>query len=297
LQLLQRSFVAEFLASKGDWEVVSGAKVPTDKHLDWYLSSGALQWHMQCAWTRPLVNDGLACSWLSRSQEQVLECAVEAIPIEAQVELASDLAKTGKLENAVRILHNAIQRRQMPLLELQSNARLLFSYVDRIPVGDSSDAVAAYDAQISFKMYGRSDKASADGEFAFGRLLASLDRGASLGHLAMFVWGGLLRCVRLTCLSACSAGILLYKGFNLKGFLPSHPSPSKSEFYEGGQLVRRAANEVSSQCFYCLWQYLESRFGKFEAAVLLDEISNPLESYARKWQGLWAFTIFAGDYW
>ena len=131
------------------------------------------------------MKDELACSWLSETQEQVLACAVAAIPIEAQVELASDLEEAGDLESAVRTLHSIIQRCDMPLEEIQENATRLFGYVDRIPAGDRSDSCTTHDAAVAFKVYSRSDKSSANADLAFERLMAALDQGASLDHVAM----------------------------------------------------------------------------------------------------------------
>jgi hypothetical protein len=184
---LQRCFVTEFLASQVVWEDVRGEMIPRNKHLDWYLSSGAVQWHMQHAWVRPLVEDELALSWLSHTHEQVLACAVQAMPIEAQVELAGDLAQANGLENAARILHNVIQKREMPAAAMQLSANRLFSYVDRIAVSDRSTAVNKYNAMVAFKIYGHIDKASAEADIVFERLMAAMDQGASLDHLAMYV--------------------------------------------------------------------------------------------------------------
>lgn len=147
LQLLQRLFVSEFLASREHWVDVAAAPIhviPRGQEHEWYLSSGALQWQMQSAWTRPLVKDQLACSWLLQSQAQIVACAVKAIPFEAQVELANNFAQAGELEKAVQILHNAIDRCEMPLVKIQASAKQLFSYVDRIPESKRSEAVTTY---------------------------------------------------------------------------------------------------------------------------------------------------------
>ena len=73
----------------------------------------------------------------------------------------------------------------MPLKEIQENATRLFGYVDRIPAGDRSDSCTTHDAAVAYKVYSRSDKSGANADLAFERLMAALDQGASLDHVAM----------------------------------------------------------------------------------------------------------------
>jgi len=64
MKRLQRLFVNNFLRSQDSWEQVTGSRIAKGREFDWYMSSAALQWHMGCAWTKPLADDETAVAWL-----------------------------------------------------------------------------------------------------------------------------------------------------------------------------------------------------------------------------------------
>lgn len=152
LQLLQRLFVSEFLASQEGWGYVAGTTIPRGRELDWYLSTGALQWHIQGAWTRPLAEDALACSWLQHATQQAAAPAVLAIPPRDQKQLAENLARAGKIEQAMRVLCNLVELVAMPDTEIEAHGERMFEYAEGVAVEARSPAHVQYEAIMAGKM-------------------------------------------------------------------------------------------------------------------------------------------------
>ena len=184
LQLLQRCFVAEFLDSQNVWEDTKGTTIHRGKEFDWYFASGALRWHMQNAWMSPLAEDDQACSWLQNTNMRVVQCAVNAIPVELQVSLAEELSKAGQQERAVQTLHNVITMRQLPLGTRQEYAKILFSYIDRVPAEERSSDCSKCDANVAWMMQLDSITGSSEWDLGLERLMGLIDSGASIGHNA-----------------------------------------------------------------------------------------------------------------
>lgn len=146
MKLLQQAFVSEFLSSQEKWQIVTGTQIARGKDLDWYLTDGALGWHMKGASSRPLIQDDQACSWLQHASPQVVASAVKAIPVKEQTALAEALAEAGKLEQAVRILVNLVEVCDLSLPELQAYTIRLFEFSDRIPLAAKSEKCAKHEA-------------------------------------------------------------------------------------------------------------------------------------------------------
>ena len=56
--------------------------------VNWFMSSGALQWHISEAATKPLANDHKAIEWLNHNAHAVRENAVLAFEIDELDEVA-----------------------------------------------------------------------------------------------------------------------------------------------------------------------------------------------------------------
>jgi hypothetical protein len=185
LELLQRSFVSEFLASQEEWEGVAGGTIPRGKELDWYLCTDALGWHMKGAWSQPLIKDDEACSWLQHASSQVVASAVKAIPLQEQLVLAEQLADTDDLEQAARVLVKLIEVCELSVPEVQAHTTRVFEFVDRVPVEARSMKLTKYEVTSANTLVYTSKMGSAEWELGVGRLMQLADRGAKLGHSAM----------------------------------------------------------------------------------------------------------------
>lgn len=181
---MQRFFVAEFLASQEEWGEVTGTKIPRGKELDWYLSSGAVIWHMQHAWSKPLVKDEQACSWLRHTNEQIVATAVSAIPLDAQTELAEILAESGALERAVQALCNVTMKSKMPLARILKHTKRVFTFIDRIPIEERSPECTNYEVAVAMYVLIRGWGVG-DSDIVFERVEALVDRGAAMSRSSM----------------------------------------------------------------------------------------------------------------
>ena len=92
IQAHQKRFVSDFISSQESWETVNSEKIEKGKELDWYLSSSGMQWHMSQAWTKPLVEDKEALSWLCSTSKLIQISAAQAIDREDVIELAKSYA-------------------------------------------------------------------------------------------------------------------------------------------------------------------------------------------------------------
>ena len=132
LVALQRSFVEELLGSQSPWEQVSSEKVPKGKELDFFMSGGALQWHIAPAWQAPLVDDVEACGWLAHESEIVRSNALQAVPLCELEGLADAYVKRGNNLQAAQLLLWTLDACTMPKLEQQKYCSLCFAALDQI---------------------------------------------------------------------------------------------------------------------------------------------------------------------
>ena len=132
LVALQRSFVKELLGSQSSWEQVSSEKVPKGKELDFFMSGGALQWHIASAWQAPLVEDVEACGWLAHESEIVRSNALQAVPLCELEGLADAYVRRGNHLQAAKLLYWALNACTMPKLEQLKYCSLCFAALDQI---------------------------------------------------------------------------------------------------------------------------------------------------------------------
>jgi hypothetical protein len=101
LRPLQRAFAIALINSQEEWEHISGDHWLPGKELDWYCSSGGLQWHMSSSVTdQPLVSDADACSWIQHSDPLISSQALTAFSSASVVKLTEDLIQQRKFKQA-----------------------------------------------------------------------------------------------------------------------------------------------------------------------------------------------------
>ena len=132
LVALQRSFVKELLGSQSSWEQVSSEKVPKGKEIDFFMSGGALQWHIASAWQAPLVEDVEACGWLAHESEIVRSNALQAVPLCELEGLADAYVKRGNHLQAAQLLNWTVRSCTMPKPEQLKYCSLCLAALDQI---------------------------------------------------------------------------------------------------------------------------------------------------------------------
>ena len=132
LVALQRSFVKGLLGSQSSWEQVPSEKVAKGQELGFFVSRGALQWHIASAWQAPLVEDVEACGWLAHESEIVRSNALQAVPLCELEGLADAYLKRGNHLQAAQLLHWTVRTCTMPKLEQLKYCSLCFAALDQI---------------------------------------------------------------------------------------------------------------------------------------------------------------------
>ena len=73
------------------------------------MSSAALQWHMSCAWTKPLADDETAVAWLLSESTVVQVQAINAIPITEIAALAKSYTAQEQFQRASELYYALIE--------------------------------------------------------------------------------------------------------------------------------------------------------------------------------------------
>jgi hypothetical protein len=103
LQSMQKEFVKQFMTSQDAWQQVDGEIIPKGRELDWFISSGALTYHMSSAWSKPLASDEQACGWLLSQSDMVKKNAVNAIGFGDMIGLAKSYTSSSENKKASQV--------------------------------------------------------------------------------------------------------------------------------------------------------------------------------------------------
>ena len=143
LVALQRSFVKGLLGSQSSWEQVPSEKVAKGQELGFFVSGGALQWHMSSAWQSPLVQDLEACGWLAHESDVVRSNALQAVPLCELEGLADSYVKRGDHLQAAQLLIWTVNTCALPKPEQLKYCMLCFSALDQTSKGAEESKLEA----------------------------------------------------------------------------------------------------------------------------------------------------------
>ena len=104
------------------------------------MSSAALQWHIGCAWTKPLADDETAVAWLLSESTVVQMQAINAIPITEIAALAKSYTAQEQFQRASELYYAVIEHgTDVSNADRIEFCKLQLSVVQQVPA-DKRDA-------------------------------------------------------------------------------------------------------------------------------------------------------------
>ena len=224
LSKLQSSFVTEMLAAQDSWEVISGERIPKGRELEWFVTAGALEWHISCAVQFPLADDNEAQRWLLHEFGIVQKSAILAVPQAELLALAQWFDDNGEYWKEARLLGTFAQWTDLPKVEATKHYNHALAILGKVEEDrDSFNATAKdfanWKCRVAYALFVLAGPRSAEGQLAMSQLIAMYKSGQEMGASAKKM-------------------ALIFMAFPLIGFFPMLPDPTSAQLYEGQQHFR-----------------------------------------------------------
>jgi hypothetical protein len=112
-----------------------------------------MRYHMENAWTKPLIEDQAACSWLLSAFDAIQSVAVNTIPMDEVIQLAELYIKRSNRKCAVKIYFNVLKHAVIGSTDSMRYAKTLLEIVQAIPEVQRDDEDNAAIFRAAFKLF------------------------------------------------------------------------------------------------------------------------------------------------
>lgn len=151
--------------------------------VNWFMSSGSLQWHISEAWSKPLVSDAEACSWLLSDNATVQAQSVNAIPAAEVVRLAQHYAGREEHRTASELYFATVYYCFLPAEESTRLAKLCIEAMQNVPESQQDDRCNDILVRAGLKIFLQGEPGSPYWLMGMGLLLQLYQSGVKMADL------------------------------------------------------------------------------------------------------------------
>lgn len=187
--------------------------------VNWFMSSGSLQWHISEAWSKPLASDAEACSWLLSDNATIQAQSVNAIPAAEIGRLAQHYTGREEHRSASELHFATVAYYNLPAEEATRLAKLCIEAMQKVPESQHDDHCNSILVRAGLVLFSVAAPGSPDSLMGMGLLLQLLQSGVKMADLAAARLLATVGCVKI-------------------GFTSENPNPPLEERVMGFQMWR-----------------------------------------------------------
>ena len=169
--------------------------------VNWFMSSGSLQWHISEAWSKPLASDAEACSWLLSDNATVQAQSVNAIPAAEVERLAQHYTGREEHRTASELYFATVDYCSLPAEESTRLAKMCIEAMQKVPESQQDDHCNDILVRAGQKMFLQGEPGSPDWLMGMGLLLQLYQSGVKMADLTAGRVLSIVAAVKMGCTS------------------------------------------------------------------------------------------------